>query len=106
ERSRAARLDEVATHAAGGSSRRWIAHVARLDARIGERDRLGARVLGQERLRHGQPPDRQHAGPLEELAPVDAAVTVLVVELVDALIDLDLGHPVRHGWPPWLEASF
>ena len=84
------RLHQVAAHRAGGAAGRGPAHVARLDPRVGERDRLGERVPGQQRVRHGQAADRDHAGPLEKLAAVDAPVAVLVVEVVDAPVDLAL----------------
>ena len=53
-----ARLHQVAAHRAGGAARRRIGHVARLDARIGERDRLRLRVARQQRLRHREPAGR------------------------------------------------
>jgi hypothetical protein len=40
--------------------------------------------------------DRQQPGALQELAAVDAPVAVLVVQVVDALVDLDLGQLRRH----------
>ncbi len=95
ERPLSARLHQVAAHGAGAAAGRGIADVARLDALVGEGDGLRLRVTGQQRLRHGQAGyarDRDRARPGQELAAVDVSVAVLVVEIVDALVDLQLGH--------------
>src|SRR5258708_11269651 len=82
-------MHQVAAHVRGVAARRWIGDVLRLDARVGKRNRLRARVIGQQRKGEGQCAHRARA--LEELAPVDAAVAVLVVELENLLVDLRLG---------------
>ena len=41
-------------------------------------------------------PPAPRAGPQQELAAVDAAVAVLVVEIEDALVDLELGDGLSH----------
>lgn len=69
-------------------------------------------VARQERLGHdeaGDAGDGDRAAAAQELAPVDVAVAVLVVEIVDALVDVDgvgRGGVVgcTHGtvlWLPW-----
>ena len=47
-----------------------------------------ARVVRQQRQRERE--RAEGAGALQELAPTDAAVAVLVVELEDALVNLNL----------------
>ena len=111
ERPRRIRLDEIPAHRARGAARRGVGHVPSLDPRIGEGDRLGLRVAGQQRLSHCErrhAADRQGAGALQELAPVDAAVTVLVVELEHAPVELELGQGqrVRRGCRPVRGALF
>jgi hypothetical protein len=73
---------------------RRIRHVVRLEALVGERDRLRQCVTRQHRLRERQcrdAADQRRRRALEELPPVDAAVAVLVVEVEHDRIDLRLG---------------
>jgi hypothetical protein len=70
-------------------------HVAGLDALVGKGDRLGLGVARQQRLRHGKTADRHDGRPLQERAAVDPPVAVLVVEIIDALVDLALGQRLR-----------
>jgi hypothetical protein len=104
------RRHQIAAHRARIAARRRIGHVARLDARIGERHGLGLGVARQQRLRHGEPAHRRGGGAHQEGAAVDRAVAVLVVEVEDPLVDLGLRprplacrlhcrHPRLPRWP-------
>ncbi len=91
ERPLPRRRHEVAADRLGVAARRRVAHVLRLDARVGKRDRLRARVVRHQAVRHRKGAGAERAGALEELAPVDAAVAVLVVEREDLPVDVNLG---------------
>jgi len=94
ERTRAARLHEVAAHGAGGAAGRGIADVARPDRLVGERNGLRLGVAGQQGLGHRQPAGGDRRGPLQEAAAVHPAVAVLVVKVENALVYLSL----RQDW--------
>jgi hypothetical protein len=82
-----------------GLSPRFSCHVVGLDARIGERDLLRQRIAGQQRLRHrqaGATQRRDRCGALQKLAPVDATVAVLVVQVEYALVDFALCDALKH----------
>jgi len=98
ERALSRRLHQVTPHLSRIAAGRWVVHVLRLDPRIGEGDGLRLRVARQERLRHGQAARHQRAGPQQELAAVDAAVAVLVVEIEYALVDVQLRRRFSHRW--------
>src|SRR5207302_3710315 len=93
ERPRAGGLHEIAAHRGGVAAGGWIGDVVALDARIGERDGLCARVIGQEREREGERAERTCA--LQEFAPVNATVAILVVKVEDLLVDLLLRDGVH-----------
>jgi hypothetical protein len=93
ERALARGLHEVAAHGAGAAAGRGVRDVPGLDALVGEGDRLRPRVARQRRLGHGQGRHAAHRDqrrPVQELAAVDAAVTVLVVQLQHPPVDLGL----------------
>ena len=46
----------------------------------------------------GQSADRHHGGPLQKGAAVDMAVAILVVEIVNALVDLELRQRRQRAW--------
>ena len=85
-------LHEIAAHGARIAAGRRIVHVLGLDARVGKRDGLRFGIARQKRLRHDEAPRAERPGALEELAPVDAAVAVLVIQIEHALVDLDLAN--------------
>ncbi len=50
---------------------------------------------GQQRLRHGEAPDRNRGGLQQEFAAIHAPMAVLVVEIEHTLVDLGLGQRRR-----------
>ena len=120
ERAVAARLHEIAAHRPRRPAGRVVLDVVGPDARVGERDRLRLGVARQERLRHpegGDATDGEGGGAAQELAPIDVAVAVLVVQVEDAPVYLLVPHrllvPRRlglrllfcHWFTPWFPRS-
>ncbi len=91
ERALSRGLHQVAAHLARAAAGRRIVHVLRFDTLVGKRNRLRSRVARQQCLRHGKAAHRDRGRAKKELPPVDAAVAVLVVEVVNPLVDLRLG---------------
>ena len=81
------RLHEIAAHRARIAARRRIGDVGRLEAGVGEGNRLGLGVARHQGLRHCQAAHRHGGGLLQERATIDAPMAVFVVERVDALVD-------------------
>jgi hypothetical protein len=54
--------------------------MCRIDALVGERDRLSQRISRQQRLCHGEATGCHGGGLQQELAAIDAPVAVFVIE--------------------------
>jgi len=88
-------LYKVATHFVGAAARRWIVNPVGLDALVGEKDFLRVGVIRQQGLSHGHSShaaDGQLCGALEELAAVNLAMAILVVQVKYLIVDLVLSH--------------
>ncbi len=95
ERPRSIRLHQVPAHGAGVAAGRRIGHVARLDTAVCEGNLLRLRVVRHQPVRDRQRARAESPGALQELAPVYAAVAILVVKIEHLLVDFGLrnrGH--------------